>query len=84
MFSPKLYQVRKVPAIEIIKSNYNLKIRNEDYTVNQQDNMLFRQLRIITGVDKPFVSEIIFVDCNGARSKKEAIREIVINGFYVN
>ena len=84
MFSPKLYQVRKVPAIEIIKSNYNLKIKNEDYVVNQQDNMLFRQLRIITGVDKPFVSEIIFVDCNGARSKKEAIREIVINGFYAN
>lgn len=84
MFAPKLYQVRKVPAIEIIKHGYDLTIKNADYTVGQQDNMLFRQLRIITGRNPNFVSQIVFVDCNGARSKKDEIRQLVIDGFYLN
>lgn len=84
MFSPKLYEVRKILALEIIKGNFDITIDNKDYVVNQQDNMLFRLLRIITKTDNKFVPQIVFVDCNGARSKKDEIRRMVIDGFYIN
>lgn len=84
MFSPKLYGVRKIPAVEIIRGNFDISINDSDYMVSQQDNMLFRLLRSITGENKKFVSQIIFVNCNGARSKKEEIKKMVIDGFIVN
>ena len=84
MFAPPLYQVRKIPAINIIRSDFDLQIKNQDFTVNQQDNMLFRQLRIVLGKTGKYIPEIVFVDCNGARSKKDEIRKLVIDGFILN
>lgn len=84
MFSPRLYKVRKIPAIEIIKSDFDLKIKNQDYSVGQQDNMMFRLIRNILNKPSDFVGEIVFVDCNGARSKKDEIRRMVIDGFKLN
>ena len=84
MFAPPLYQVRKIPAINIIRSEFELQIVDQDFTVNQQDNMLFRQLRIILGRKSKYIPQIVFVDCNGARSKKDELRKLVIDGFMLN
>lgn len=84
MFAPPLYSVRKIPALEIIKANMNIEINNNDYMVEQQDNMMFRHIRRITGIKDHYNPFIIFVDCNGAKSKKEEIRSLVIDGFTVN
>lgn len=84
MFSPKLYKVRKIPAKKIIDSSYNLFIDDNDFIVSQQDCMMFRHIRNVTKKDSEYIKEIIFVDCNGSKGKKEDIKNIVINGFYVN
>lgn len=84
MFAPPLYSVRKIPAIDIIKSNMDISIDDRDYMIEQQDNMMFRHIRRITGNQDHYNPFIIFVDCNGAKSKKEEIRSLVINGFTVN
>lgn len=46
--------------------------------------MLFRQIIKLKNKKDKFINEIIFVDCNGSKSKKEEIKSMVINGFCVN
>ena len=84
MFAPKLYKVRKLPASVIINSGYDARIDNAEYTVSQGDNMMFRLLRNITGRTGIFVPYIVFVDCNGSKSKKEEIKHMVVDGFMLN
>ena len=84
MFAPELYKVRKIPAYEIFNNDFNLAIKDDEFIVLQQDCMMFRQIRNITGKNQKFVKQIIFIDCNGSKGKKENIRKLVINGFVVN
>lgn len=84
LFSPELYIVRKIPAKVIIDGKFNININNRDYFVSQSSCMLFRQIQIVTNEKKKFIPYIIFVDCNGSKSKKDEIRRMVIDGFYVN
>ena len=84
MFAPKLYSVLKIPVIEIFNSKYNIQIDKKLYYVRQQDSMMLRQIRIITNDFSEFNKYIVFVDCNGAKSRKEEIKRLVLNGFYIN
>lgn len=46
--------------------------------------MLFRQIIRIKNKKNKFINEIVFVDCNGSKSKKEEIKKMVIDGFTIN
>lgn len=84
MFAPKLYDVRKIPAIEIIRAGMNVIINNDDYIVAQQDCMMFRHIRNITKSKDKYIPYIVFIDCNGAKGKKEEIKSLVTDGFCLN
>ena len=87
MFAPKLYVVRKFSFSELYLCDFNMSIskeRERNYQIKQQDNMLFRQIRLITHTDDVYNPYVIFVDCKGAKSQEEALSELVMNGFYVN
>lgn len=53
------------------------------YRINQQDNMLFRQIRLITGDTEKYNSYIIFVDCKGGKAHKEAMIGLVHDGLWI-
>ena len=76
MFSPDIYLIRKIPFLEVIRQNFDVNIANRDYIVQQFDCMLFRLIRNICG-KKNYIEQIVFLDCNGARSKTEEIDSIV-------
>lgn len=87
MFSPPLYTIRKFRLKDIIKLNYNLTLSPEEekfYHINQADNMLFRQIRLVTDHTEKFNPDIVFVDCKGCRKKIEELKYILKNGFHIN
>lgn len=86
MFSPKLYIVRKFPLSFIISNKYNLdlsKDQEEMYYIKQSDNMLFRQIRLISNDSSEFNKYVVFVDCTGGQSKPEEIKKLIVDGFFV-
>lgn len=87
MFAPKLYVVRKFTFSDILSHNFNWELSPEEdkrYHIKQQDNMLFRQVRLITKEDTDFNSYVIFVDCKGAKTREDSLARIVMEGFYIN
>jgi len=87
MFSPKLYRVNKVPLKFILKSELDVEIENEEnniYSVRQQDNPLFRQIRLVTNDESTYIPHIIFVDAKGANANKDGLAKVVTEGFYFN
>ena len=84
MFSPPLYTVRKYPLKFLIDKNFNIQHTTKEdkkYNIRQQDNLLFRQIRLITKDKKEFNKYIAFVDCKGGQSYPEALSTLVLNGF---
>ena len=53
------------------------------YYVNQQDNMLFRQIRLITGDCGKRNDYIIFVNCKTGKSHADEMNRLICEGFYV-
>ena len=87
MFAPKLYIVRKFSFSELYLCDFDMSVpkeRERNYQIKQQDNMLFRQIRLITHTSDVYNPYVIFVDCKGAKSNEEALSDLVMNGFYVN
>ncbi len=87
MKSPQLYSIRKFTLKQIIKNNNHLQLSpNEQryYEIKQSDNMLFRQVRLITNDFSERNKYIVFVDCNGWKSNEKELCEILRNGFYIN
>jgi len=88
MFAPKLYKVNKIPLRYILGQDSNVIVEREEnnmFTVLQQDNMIFRQIRNITGDSTGiYIPWIIFVNCNGGKSNEEGLAELIINGFIFN
>jgi len=88
MFSPKLYRVNKLPLKYIINNDFNVEVKDEKnnlFTVSQQDNMLFRQIRITTNDNNSkYIPWVIFVNCSGCKSNEEGMREIITEGFFFN
>lgn len=85
MFAPPLYKVRKFPLKLLIDSDFYLEDSDEldQYLINQQDNMLFRQIRLITGNSDKRNDYIIFVNCKGGKAYQDAIAHAICNGFYI-
>lgn len=87
MFAPKLYTVRKFTFNELCMHNFNWELTREEerrYYIKQQDNMLFRQVRLITHNSENFNPFVIFVDCKSGKSREDSLSELVMNGFYIN
>ena len=87
MSSPKLYQLYKLKLKAIIAADYRVLIPEERsvfYRIAQQDNQLFRQIRLITGDSSDFNKWIVFVDCNGLTDKEEPVARLIHDGFYLN
>lgn len=83
MFAPPLYAVRKYPLKYLIDHNYTLSKLDDDkqHHIKQQDNPLFRQIRLITGDTSRFNRWISFVDCKGGKGYEEQIARLVLEGF---
>lgn len=67
--------------------NFNWELTREEerrYYIKQQDNMLFRQVRLITHNSENFNPFVIFVDCKSGKSREDSLSELVMNGFYIN
>ena len=88
MFAPKLVKVNKIPFKYIVKHDFDVKVGREEkceFTVKQQDNMYFRQVRIITGdTTGTYLPYILFVDCNGCKCNTEGLSTLVKDGFMFN
>lgn len=84
MFSPPLYGVYKFPFVDIVDSKLDMRGDLSKYKILQQDNMLFRQIRLITGDGAKFNKYCVFVSCRGVGAYPEDFDKIVLNGFYVD
>ena len=87
LFAPKLYKVLKLDIRQILNHNYELNFTKEEidyYSVNQQDNMMFRQVRLITGNNDKFNQYIVFIDCKSKTSKPEIVNELIHKGLKIN
>ena len=86
MYSPALYVVRKFPLKFLIDNNFDIVLTSKEekqYHINQQDNMLFRQIRLITTDTSKFNKYVVFVDCKGGKSYEEELKQLVVNGFNI-
>lgn len=87
MTSPKLYKLLKIPLRALVDAEYEIHIdnlRDNQFVISQQDNQLFRQIRLITKDDANFNEWIVFVDCNGISDKETPLSHIISNGFTIN
>ena len=92
MKSPQLYAVLNFKIEEIFLNDGYVYLSDEEINEHkklQQDNLLFRQIRLITNDDDKFNKYIIFVECNKVKQsnsteKADKLREILKNGFIVN
>ena len=86
MFAPPLYVVRKFPLSFIISNNFNIQLEPDDekrFQVKQGDNMLFRQVRLITYETEKFNRFVVFVNCVGGQNKKKEMTRLIHHGFKV-
>lgn len=86
MFAPPLYIVRKLNLTYIINHDYNIQISPEEekrFYVKQGDNMLFRQIRLLTYENNEYNRFVVFVDCVGGQNKKAAMKRLIQHGFKI-
>ena len=86
MFAPPLYIVRKLNLTYIINHDYNIQISQEEeerFYVKQGDNMLFRQIRLLTYESNEYNRFVVFVDCVGGQNKKAAMKRLIQHGFKI-
>lgn len=87
MFAPKLYTTSKYPFRLLRDLDFALTLTDQEaghFEIRQADNLLFHQIRRITGEQEDCARYIAFVDCKGATSDEEALSRLILNGFTVN
>lgn len=84
MFAPKLYVVCKFPFSYLAQCNFNYNGDVSEYKINQQDNLLFRQVRLITHSNSRYNPYVVFIDCKGYSTRLQEFSNMIINGFYIN
>lgn len=87
MFAPKLYKVIKLPLKFIIENNFDVKLTKsgiDKYMINQQDNMLFRQIRLITRRTEVYNPYVVFVDATGWKTRQEELNKMIKHGIKIN
>ncbi|MBC8531937.1 RNA dependent RNA polymerase [Gehongia tenuis] len=84
MFAPPLYTVRKFPLSLLADHHLHLNLEpaeEQKYYIQQQDNLLFRQIRLITGDERTFNCYFLFVDCRGWMSREPFLDQLILSGF---
>lgn len=87
MFSPPLYIVRKFSFRHLMNCDFHLELSQEEdqkFHIKQQDNLLFRQIRLITQNISKFNPYVVFVDCKGSSNYKDELSRLVLDGLYLN
>lgn len=92
MKSPTLYSVLNFKIDELFLSDNYIYLDDQELEQHkklQQDNLLFRQIRKVTGDEGKFNKYIIFVECDRVKQtnsteKADKLREILKDGFFVN
>lgn len=92
MKSPKLYAVLNFKVEELFLNDGYLFLDREqieEHKKLQQDNLLFRQIRLISGDNGKFNEYLVFVECDRVKQsnsteRADKLREIINNGFYIN
>lgn len=83
MFAPKLYGVYKFSFRDLLNSDFVINGDLHKYEIKQQDNMLFRQIRKITNDYGDFNRYVVFVSCQGVKSKQEDFLRLLEDGFVI-
>lgn len=84
MFSPPLYRVRKIPMKYLLQREFNVEDSELDqFKILQSDSPLLRQIRLITGKKDKYNPYIVFVDCPGGATYKEALARLLTEGCYI-
>jgi hypothetical protein len=85
--SPTLYIIRKFKLRDVLNQEYKMKLNLEQekmFYIKQQDNMMFRQIRLITDYDNEFNPYIVFIDCKGFQNETDIMRKLLTDGFSIN
>lgn len=86
MFAPPLYIVRSFPLRLLVTNNYELSeefATDRQYNIKQQDNQMFRLIRLITGDTRKFNRYVVFVDSHGVSKYAEPVRRVITDGIVV-
>lgn len=71
----------------VMDSGYDISYDESDrheYIIKQQDNQLFRQIRLVTGECRFYNPYVIFIDCKGMADVSEALEHLLYEGLTVN
>lgn len=83
----KMFELPKIKIQQIIKSDYNFSITEEDekqYIIQQQDTPLFRQLSLIRGKETKRIDELVFVEAKHNKKRRPLLEKLLKEGFYYN
>jgi hypothetical protein len=80
----KMFDITKIKIQQIIKSNFNMTLDQQeesDYIISQQDTPLFRQLTLIRGYETNKIDELLFVEARHNKKRTEDLKKILREGF---
>lgn len=83
----KMFDITKIKIQQLIKSNFDLIMSNEEqkeYIIKQQDTPLFRQLSLIRGDDTDRIDELIFVEAKHNKKRTNQLKKLLKEGFSFN
>lgn len=84
MFAPKLYEVYKFSFRDVLCNDFNMSGNLDKFKIKQQDNMMFRQIRKITGNYGDFIPNVVFMSCEGVKAKLEDFQRLLEDGLVIN
>jgi len=87
LFAPKLYVTYKYPFRYLRERGFAASLSPDEqrqYEIKQADNLLFHQIRRITGSSTDCARLIAFVDCKGCSADVDNLTELILHGFTVN
>lgn len=83
MYSPPLYGILKFDFRDIVRLEYDL-CDEDGMWVMEQDNQMFRQIRLITGDCGKYNRYIFFVDGRGAKGNMQGLLKMLDDGVLLN
>lgn len=81
--------MRSFPLKSIIAAEYEISYPEtpegrREFIIKQQDNQLFRQIRLVTGHFRHYNPYVIFIDCKGVSDSADALSHLLYEGLTVN
>ena len=79
--------MRSFTLRELIDANFDLSLSPEEevaHHIRQQDNQLFRLVRLVTKTKSRYNPFVIFIDCGGVSDAAEAIKHLIYEGVLLH